>query len=150
MYNLLSSVTLNWEQNKTSTKMVVERQAVPETKLAVNENFLNNEPLKYKEASRLFTGLLDKNYRFNNIPEKVSAHRKWLKGVNIERVKKPEELYMILDVLVLGKRALSKKVGDVTMYRFTLNPDQRKKVLTHYIKELETQLDGLKKELASI
>lgn len=66
------------------------------------------------------------------------------------RIKEPKELYMILDLLVLSKRALSKKVGDITMYRFTLNPNQRKKVLAHYIKELEAQLDGLKKEFNSL
>ena len=78
---------------------------------------------------------------------------KWVSARELQkksRIKEPKELYMILDLLVLSKRALSKKVGDITMYRFTLNPNQRKKVLAHYIKELEAQLDGLKKEFNSL
>lgn len=81
------------------------------------------------------------------------SKNKWVSVREIQkrsRVKKPEELTMLLDLLVLAKKAISKKVGDIFMYRFTLDKNQRKKVLTRYIAELKSQVSSLEEELNSL
>lgn len=81
------------------------------------------------------------------------SRNKWI-GLNfLERksiIKNKQELSMLLDLLILSKRAFAKKVGGVTMYRFTLNKDQRKKVLQNTIKEMEGVLATYKKELEEL
>lgn len=57
---------------------------------------------------------------------------------------------LYLDLLVLSKKAFSKKRGESIIYKITLNSDLRKKLITNYIVELEKMLEYQKNELKSL
>ena len=57
---------------------------------------------------------------------------------------------MFLDILVMSKRAFSKKVNDVIEYKITLNKQQRVKVLENTIKEFEKAIESYKKEIENL
>lgn len=74
----------------------------------------------------------------------------WI-GVNQLRkkskIKDISELTNFLDLLVMSKRAFSKKTDGVLFYKITLNKQQRIKVLKSAIKEFTDAIEAYKKEL---
>ena len=113
---------------------------VESTPLDIIDNYFNDEDVK----EQLDTIAIHLN---------EVSRGKWV-GLNFfkrkSRIKKYEELKTHLDLLVMSKRAFSKKVGDILLYKITLNKDQRKKVLKSVIKELKESLNVYEKELEEL
>ncbi len=81
------------------------------------------------------------------------AHGNWVtveRLVKKSQIKKPLEVKMILDILVMSKRAFAKKEGDVIKYKITLGKESRKRVLENQIKNLEDALISLKAEYTEL
>lgn len=78
---------------------------------------------------------------------------KWFSVAELEsKVLKDMKPYvsLYLDLLTLSKKAFSKKRGEVFVYKITLNKEQRKKLITNYIVELENSLKHFREELESL
>lgn len=91
MYKILGKVNLNWENNTVSTKVVLERSAIPSSELHVATAFDISSSKKYLGVYDKFKERLDKDADFLRVPEKVSVHRQWLKSSKIFNSANPIE-----------------------------------------------------------
>jgi len=82
-----------------------------------------------------------------------ASHGNWFtleRIVKKSRIKKPIDAKMILDLLVMSKRAFAKKDGEEIKYKITLSSESRKKVIENQIKELKFATENLQKELEEL